>query len=113
VAVNLPPDAADGGDKDTHVDALIARAKDLLGIDDFTRVLAIARDRLLGNIQADLESFGVTYDRWYSELSLTASGALNRALERLTQQGQLYQQDGATWFRASAFGDEKDRVVVR
>ena len=109
----LPPDAAAGGDKDAHVDALIARAKELIGADSFARVLVIARDRLLQNIKTDLESFGVVYDRWYSELSLASSGALDRALERLQSQGQLYFKDGATWFRASAFGDEKDRVVVR
>ncbi len=113
VTAGLPPDAAEGGDKDAHVDALIARAKELIGAENFQRVLVIARDRLLNNIKADLESFGVTYDRWFSEASLASSGALERALERLKAQGQLYQQDGATWFRASAFGDEKDRVVVR
>jgi arginyl-tRNA synthetase len=113
VVAGLPADEAGGGDKDGYVDALIARAHELLGEAAFQDVLARARDRLLGNMRADLEDFGVVYDRWYSEASLATSGALDRALERLRQQGHLYQKDGATWFRASEFGDEKDRVVVR
>ena len=53
------------------------------------------------------------YDEWFSERSLTEKGAVNRALERLRAAGHLYEKDGALWFRATAFGDEKDRVVVR
>jgi arginyl-tRNA synthetase len=113
VVAGLPADEVAGGDKDGYVDALIARARELLGETAFQDVLDRARDRLLGNMRADLEDFGVVYDRWYSERSLATSGALERALERLRQQGHLYQKDGATWFRASEFGDEKDRVVVR
>jgi arginyl-tRNA synthetase len=113
VLAQLPADEPAGGDKDGHVDALIARARALLGEAAFLGLLDYARDRLLGNMRADLEAFGVVYDRWYSERSLATSGALERALERLRAQGQLYLQDGATWFRASQFGDEKDRVVVR
>jgi arginyl-tRNA synthetase len=55
----------------------------------------------------------VQFDRWYSEATLGESGAIDRALERLSRQGRLFQQGGATWFRATEFGDEKDRVVVR
>lgn len=113
VMAGLPADEPAGGDKDGYVDALIARARELLGGNAFQEVLDRARDRLLGNMRVDLEDFGVVYDRWYSEASLATSGALDRALARLRQQGHLYQKDGATWFRASEFGDEKDRVVVR
>ena len=59
------------------------------------------------------QQFGVEFDRWYSERALGESGAIERALERLKKQGRLFQQEGATWFRATEFGDEKDRVVVR
>jgi len=68
---------------------------------------------MLVDIREDLEQFGVVFDRWYSEQALAESGAIDRALARLEAQGRLYQQDGAIWFRASDFGDEKDRVVVR
>ncbi len=55
----------------------------------------------------------MVYDRWYSEASLATNGAIDRALERLRKQDHVYEKDGALWFRATAFGDEKDRVVVR
>ncbi len=113
VTAQLPPDEPAGGDKDGYVDAVIARARALLGEPAFLGLLDCARDRLLGNMRTDLADFGVVYDRWYSERSLATSGALERALGRLRAQGHLYSQDGATWFRASQFGDEKDRVVIR
>src|SRR5690606_37558111 len=68
---------------------------------------------ILADMENDLTEFGVTYDRWFSEASLATSGAIDRALERLRQRGHLYEKDGAEWFRATSFGDEKDRVVVR
>ena len=64
-------------------------------------------------MREDLQEFGVTFDRWYSERSLAENGAIDRALERLRKQDHVYVKDGATWFRATAFGDEKDRVVIR
>jgi arginyl-tRNA synthetase len=95
------------------VDALVARARHLLGADGYRRVFDFALDIMLADIRDDLAGFGVTFDRWFSERSLDTGGAIDRALERLGRQGQLYVKDGATWFRATAFGDEKDRVVVR
>ncbi|MGH8328686.1 MAG: arginine--tRNA ligase, partial [Steroidobacteraceae bacterium] len=112
VLAGLPADAP-AGDKDAYSDALIARARELIGADGFGRVLHFSLEEMLADIRSDLEDFGVSFDRWYSERTLAESGALGRALARLTRQGELYSQDGATWFRATAFGDEKDRVVVR
>jgi arginyl-tRNA synthetase len=109
----VPDDEPRGGDKDRHVDALLERARALLGAAQLERILDLARDALLADIRDDLEQFGVHFDRWYSERSLSSSGAITRALERLRARGQLYEKDGAQWFRASEFGDEKDRVVVR
>ena len=57
--------------------------------------------------------FGVTFDCWYSEQSLHDTGKVDRAVARLDAAGHLYDKDGATWFRSTAFGDEKDRVVRR
>ncbi len=112
VVTGLPPDAP-AGDKETHIDALIERARELIGASEFRRVLEHALAEMLVDIRDDLEQFGVVFDRWYSERTLEQSGAIDRALARLEAQGQLYRKDGATWFRATAFGDEKDRVVVR
>ena len=113
VLAGLPPDESSGGDKDVYIDALIERARALIGDEALQRVLEVSRERLLGDMREDLREFGVVFDRWYSERSLATSGAIERALQRLEAQGSLYRQDGAVWFRATAFGDEKDRVVVR
>jgi arginyl-tRNA synthetase len=112
VLANLPEDAP-AGDKEIYIDAVIERARELIGVDGFRRVLEVALERMLADIRDDLEQFGVSFDRWYSERALGDSGAIDRALERLKTQGRLYEKDGATWFRATEFGDEKDRVVVR
>ena len=113
VGADLPPDEPAGGDKDAYVDALIARARELLGADGFARVVDAALAGMLADIRDDLAGMGVTFDRWYSERSLATSGAIDEALRRLAANGHTYRKDGALWFRASAFGDDEDRVVER
>jgi arginyl-tRNA synthetase len=113
VFADLPADEPAGGDKETHIDALIARAKSLLGDNRYRYVFELALNTILDDIRDDLGQFGVNYDQWYSERSLVESGAVNRAIERLRAAGALYEKEGALWFRSSAFGDEKDRVVIR
>jgi arginyl-tRNA synthetase len=108
----VPADAPTG-DKEKHVDALIERMRTLLGAGGFEAVLEFALAAMLADIRDDLAGFGVGFERWYSERALVREGAIARALARLEQQGNLYRKDGATWFRASAFGDDEDRVVVR
>lgn len=117
VFAGLPPDALpdgqNGGDKEAHIDGVIAAAKRLLGDHHYRYVFELGLNTILDDIRADLAEFGVEYQAWYSERTLTESGAVNRAIERLREAGQVYEQGGALWFRSSAFGDEKDRVVVR
>jgi arginyl-tRNA synthetase len=108
----LPADAPEG-DKELHIDALIARWRELLGAAGFQTVVDLSLQLMLADIRDDLAQFGVQFDRWYSEAALVASGAINRALDRLRTQGHIYVKDGAQWFAATQFGDEKDRVVVR
>ncbi|MGH7724704.1 MAG: arginine--tRNA ligase [Candidatus Eiseniibacteriota bacterium] len=72
-----------------------------------------ALERMLAQQKADLEAYGVTFDLWTLESSLHESGALTATLEDLTRAGHVYVEDGATWFRSTTFGDEKDRVLVR
>ncbi len=109
---DLPPDAP-AGDKDLYIDAVIERAKALLGADGFRLAFDLALGDILADIRQDLEEFGVRYDRWFSERSLTDDGAIDHALDLLRKNGVVYTKDGAEWFRATDFGDEKDRVVVR
>lgn len=109
----LPPDASQGGDQETHVDALLQRAKALLGEAAYLEIQQLGLQSILTDIREDLAEFGVSYDNWFSERSLLTSGAVERAIERLQARGHLYSRDGALWFRSSAFGDEKDRVIRR
>ncbi|MBT8107912.1 MAG: arginine--tRNA ligase [Gammaproteobacteria bacterium] len=99
--------------KEAYIEALVARAKSLLGDASFDRIRQQSLDAIRDEIEDDLAEFGVTFDNWYSEQSLTKSDAIDRALAVLEERGMLYKEDGATWFRATDFGDEKDRVVVR
>lgn len=113
ITADLPADANAGGDKDAHVDGMIARARDLLGTDDFQFILDHILSVQLEDIAEDLEGFRVAFGSWFSEAGLVNSGAVNTAIERLREGGHLYEQDGATWFISSQFGDDKDRVLIR
>ncbi|MDT8450380.1 MAG: arginine--tRNA ligase [Wenzhouxiangellaceae bacterium] len=113
IADGLPPDGSEDGDKETHIDALIARTRELLGEAGYEACFGIALDTMIADIREDLEKFGVTFERWFSERELDRSGALDRAIQRLDEGGWLYTDNGARWFRSSELGDDKDRVVVR
>jgi arginyl-tRNA synthetase len=113
VMEGVPPDAPAGGDKEAHIDALIGRARALLGPARYREVFDLGLETILADIRDDLGAFGVTYEEWFSERSLTESGAVDRAIERLRDSGHVYEREGALWFRSTDYGDEKDRVVVR
>jgi arginyl-tRNA synthetase len=110
---DLPPDEPQGGDKDLFIDALIARARMLLGDAGFRSVLDLALGIILADIREDLAEFGVTFDSWFSERSLIDSGAIERAVAAVEASGHAYVKDGALWFKSTDYGDEKDRVMVR
>ena len=113
VMQGLPDDEPRGGDKEAHIDALIARSRELLGEEDFRLILDAALEAILADIRDDLEEFGVSHDEWFPERQLVDDGAVEQTLARLEGKGLVYEQDGARWFRSSDFGDDKDRVVVR
>lgn len=75
------------------------------------RCRELAGQDMLNRIREDLKRFGITFDSWFSEASLMASGAITRVLDDLRSRGLLFEEGGALWFRSSAFGDDKDRVV--
>jgi arginyl-tRNA synthetase len=110
---DLPPDEPQGGNKDAYIDAVIAQARRLIGNAAFGRVLDLAVAGILADIREDLAEFGVTFDRWFSERSLSDSGAVDRSIAALEAAGHAYLKDGALWFKSTGFGDEKDRVIVR
>jgi arginyl-tRNA synthetase len=89
------------------------------GLLELPREDAIERFRVVGlqvaldEIRDSLTAFGVEFDVWFSEASLTESGAVDRALARLREQGHVFESDGAVWLRTTDFGDDKDRVLVK
>lgn len=113
VEEGLPPSPQAGGEGETYLDALIQRARQLLGEDGYRVFFNVALDNILNDIKDDLAEFGVVFDKWFSERDLEESNAVQHAIERLEGNGYLYEKDGAKWFRATDLGDEKDRVVVR
>ncbi|MFZ5482940.1 MAG: arginine--tRNA ligase [Pseudomonadota bacterium] len=104
------PDAE--ADPEGRLDALIANAKALLG-PDYAYIHGYALEEQLGDGRNDLTEFGVTFDHWFSERTLHDAGLIDRHVATLQKHGHIYEQDGALWFRSTAFGDEKDRVVKR
>lgn len=68
---------------------------------------------ILKDIRKDLETFGIQFDHWFSEESLVREGLVENLIQSMKDKGLFYQAEGALWFKSSAFGDEKDRVVVR
>lgn len=100
-------------DEEAALDAAIEHCRNTLGEADYRVLHAFGCDSILAGIKSDLEHFGVTFDRWYSERSLVDQGLLVAALTKLRATDYMFVKDGAEWFRSTAFGDEKDRVVVR
>ncbi len=98
---------------DPAMDTLVARCRSLLGDSGFATVFDHACGVMVADIREDLAEFGVEFDCWFSERSLVTGGAMEKAIRVLEANGHVYEKDGAKWFRATDFGDEKDRVVVR
>ena len=112
VFADLPLDEPQGGNKEEYIDALISRAKQLLG-DGYRVIFDVGLNNILDDIKDDLAEFGVTYEQWFSERSLMDDGSIEKALAVLKANNYLYEKDGAIWFKSSELGDEKDRVVIR
>jgi len=68
---------------------------------------------LVKDIKEDLKAFGVKFDVWYSQKKLRQSGKVKKALDLLNERGYIFEKEGATWFRSTDFGDDKDRVVTK
>ncbi len=81
------------------------------------RARAEVRDRAyalqMADIRSTLADFGVRFDVWFSEQELHSTGAIEKAVDRLREQGHVYKDGGAVWLRTSTFGDDKDRVLIR
>ncbi|UVT19309.1 MAG: arginine--tRNA ligase [Nitrospira sp.] len=115
--INFPEDGYHG----TYITAVAHQIKEQLDreashlapADLEARCRALAYQELLGLIRDDLTAFGIEIQSWFSEASLLESKAIEQALDELKARGLLFEQEGAWWFRASLYGDEKDRVVKK
>ncbi|MGD0828341.1 MAG: arginine--tRNA ligase [Desulfobaccales bacterium] len=81
--------------------------------DDLLELGRYAGDAILEDIKKDLSDFGVHFDNWFSEMRLFREGLVDQSIRLLKENRFLYEKDGAWWFKATEFGDEKDRVVQR
>lgn len=115
----IAPDNASEAQKDAakaqqerYLDALIERAKALLG-EGYRLIQRAALDDQLATIKKTLADFNVGFDQWSSEAALVSSGFVAKALQRLADKGLTYEKDGALWMRTEQFGDEKDRVLIK
>ena len=113
IATILPADEDEGGDKEKFIDAVIVQAKERLGAENYRFVFDTGLNYIIDDIRDDLAHFGVVYEEWFSERSLTDNNLVTGAVERLVKSGHAEERKGAIWFKSTEFGDEKDRVLVR
>jgi arginyl-tRNA synthetase len=100
-------------DPETHIDQLIAFAKTTLGSENYQTILDLGLNEILGEIREDLADLGVVFDRWFFERSLANDEQIQKCIAKLRVSAFVYEEEGALWFRSTAFGDEKDRVIIR
>ncbi|MDF1759492.1 MAG: arginine--tRNA ligase [Coxiellaceae bacterium] len=109
----IADDISANDDKEAYIDAVIDAAKQLIGDSAFAEIKQFGLDQILADIKDDLKDFGVVYDEWYPESQLYQDGSFEQGIKLLTDQGFVYEKDGAKWFKATDFGDDKDRVLIR
>jgi arginyl-tRNA synthetase len=96
--------------------AVVDRRPDVKELDDAQAqevFREVGVDMMFEEIKKSLHDFGVDFDVYFHEKSLHDSGAVERAIERLTEMGNTYEDDGALWLRTEKYGDDKDRVIIR
>ena len=110
---DIPADEPLGGNKEAHIDALILKAKTLLGVVDYEKIFNAGLTSILLDIKEDLSAFRVNFDEWFSENSLFKIDFVDKTIQRLIASGTTYEANGALWFKSTDFGDDKDRVLLR
>ena len=97
--------------QEKHKDTFLKDATTTKAKKDF--FLRFSCDSIMAGIRQDLKDFHVRFDVWYSQATLAASGKVEKELRALREKGYLYDHEGASWFKSTAFGDDKDRVVIK
>ena len=115
--IEFPTDSYQGDYiKDLAQELIASQGRGLLELPEEEAVSICAKfaaDEILAGIKKDLTTFGVSFDRWFSEQSLYDSESVQAVIQDLRSRGIVYEHEGAEWFRTQNFGDAKDRVVIR
>ncbi|MDN7244798.1 arginine--tRNA ligase [Planococcus shenhongbingii] len=115
--LNMPEDGYRGQDiKDIAAELVKEHGDKFVHLTKEERFEAFRKHGLkveLAKLQQDLADFRVEFDSWFSETSLYEKGEIEIALNKLRENGHIYEEDGATWFRSTTFGDDKDRVLIK
>ena len=112
----VPEDGYVGGYMSDIAEQIVARRPGVLELPESEQLAAFRAEGLelmVAQIKESTEQFGTHFDVWFSEQTLHDSGAVAKAIERLREQGHIYEQDGAIWLRTTDFGDDKDRVLIK
>jgi arginyl-tRNA synthetase len=100
-------------DEDIKLDRVISLMKLTLIDNQYGEILDFTLKEILAEIKEDLEDFGVMFDNWFSERYLINNREIDHCISQLKTSGDLYEKEGAIWFKSTRYGDEKDRVVTR
>jgi len=112
----LPSEFPENGYKGAYIYDIAREAKGSVRskeLPDDQYFMDFAYKKIMSTIKKDLSDFGVDFDVWFSQRKLSKSGKIKKALGILEKKGFLYEKDGATWFRSTDIGDDKDRVVIK
>lgn len=116
-SVELPEDAYHGQDIVEHAENFIKEYGDkYVNADSKERRKALvdfALPKNIAGLERDLGRYRITYDKWFRESTLHNDGSVQRVIDALKEKGVTYEQDGALWFKASEYGNDKDIVLVR
>lgn len=116
-SIEFPEDCYQGDYINVLADRVLEKeGQQILKQDEADAVMVCATyaaRKILDGIKEDLEAFGVTFDQWFSEQSLYDTKQVQAAIDDFQSKGQIYEEDGALWFKTEDYGDEKNRVVVR
>lgn len=115
--VEMPEDAYQGADITAHAESFIEEYGDqYVECDSQTRRNALvdyALPKNISGLEKDLGRYRITYDKWFRESTLHNDGSVDRVITAMKEKGVTYEQDGALWFKASEYGNDKDIVLVR
>lgn len=115
--VELPEDAYHGEDIAVHARNFFSEVGDKYAECDSQErrdaLVAYALPKNIAGLEADLGKYRIKYDKWFRESTLHNDGSVQKIIEALKEKGVTYEQDGALWFKASEFGNDKDIVLIR